>query len=444
MGTELFHWLPGLVVVLLVVIAAVMYFMRRTSLREENRRALLKPARADAPDRGFPRPWVIYNPSKLDDEQAFRAQIDEVALEFDITHVHWRTTTVEDPGTGQAVAAVADGASIVIAAGGDGTVRAVAAGLAGTAVRMGIIPIGTGNLLARNLALPLDDAAQALRVALGEGHRAVDLGWLRVEDADEPSPCKPEGLLLERARTDVPSLAPDTCGTRPGVDEYSFLVLAGIGFDGQTMADTDPGLKKAIGWPAYVVAALGAISARRMEVELTLVNPRPIEDERPLDWETSDPLQVGVIANAPASPLNAGLEATTSPSGEAPPTEGTENAQLTARSILFANCGELPVVTLAPDARVGDGMIDVVAVDTQIGVVGWLNLATKIFGHGLGIRPVNLPASTGQIAFRQARAATVTVDRPQVVQVDGDAIGSARIVHVRLHEHALDVSVPMT
>ena len=51
-----------------------------------------------------------------------------------------------------------------MAAGGDGTVRMVVSVLAGTDTRMGIIPSGTGNLLARNVDVPLEDPAAA-----GEG-----------------------------------------------------------------------------------------------------------------------------------------------------------------------------------------------------------------------------------------------------------------------------------
>ena len=65
-----------------------------------------------------------------------------------------RTTTIEDPGAGQAGAAVAEGAELVVVC-GDGTVREAASALAGTGVAMGIVPRGTANLYARNLRLPL-------------------------------------------------------------------------------------------------------------------------------------------------------------------------------------------------------------------------------------------------------------------------------------------------
>ena len=46
------------------------------------------------------------NPSKHEDPQAFKDRINRKAKELGIDHVHWRETTREDPGTGQAVRAL--------------------------------------------------------------------------------------------------------------------------------------------------------------------------------------------------------------------------------------------------------------------------------------------------------------------------------------------------
>ena len=67
----------------------------------------------------------------------------------------------------QARLAVASGARLVVAAGGDGTVRAVAAGVAHTGVEMAILPLGTANLAARNLGLPVGCLNAALDVEIG-------------------------------------------------------------------------------------------------------------------------------------------------------------------------------------------------------------------------------------------------------------------------------------
>ena len=168
------------------------------------------------------------NPSKHEDPQAFKDLINRKAKILGIDHVHWLETTPEDPGTGQAVRALDLGASVVIAAGGDGTVRAVAAGMAGSGVRMGIIPVGTGNVLAGNLSIP-DDPEEALTVSLGRNHRPVDLAWVRIEEVTQESELPAEGGLRLAART---ALYPEeTASTEvtsassmePRADEYACL-----------------------------------------------------------------------------------------------------------------------------------------------------------------------------------------------------------------------------
>ncbi|MDN6428439.1 MAG: hypothetical protein L0J79_01205 [Propionibacterium sp.] len=387
--------------------------------------ALLDPASADAPDRGIPRPWIIFNPSKFEDPAEFRSRVDALARGHGISHLHWRETTPEDPGTGQTVRALGEGASVVIAAGGDGTVRAVAAGVAHSGVRMGIIPVGTGNLLARNLGLPLDDLPRAVSVALGPDHRRVDLAWLRMGDVEERSDLPAEGGLLAAANASTLRTLPESV-EEPRTDEFAYAIIAGLGFDGETMANTDPKLKKTVGWPAYVISAFTALRSRRMRARLVLhapVGPDP-QGAPTIPVDEGDAPSVGEEGRPGVGP------------------EGDETTDFTARTVLFANCGELPYIVLAPDADPDDGLLDIIAVDTQAGLIGWADLAAKVLVQGVGLRPLDMPTSTGQIAFRQAPAASVHVDRPQVVQVDGDAVGRARTVHVRVTAGALDIAVP--
>ena len=403
--------------------------------RHRRRQALAVPASVDDPTRGRPRPWIIMNPSKHEDPQAFKDRINRKAKELGIDHVHWRETTREDPGTGQAVRALEEGASVVIAAGGDGTVRAVAAGMAGSGVRMGIIPVGTGNVLAGNLSIPEDPEA-ALAVALDRNHRSVDLAWVRVEDAAQESDQPAEGGLRLAAQAalhpevTLQSEEEPASSIEPRADEYACLVVAGMGYDGETMADTDPELKKRIGWIAYVWAGLGAMGAPRMKARLMLRSPSaPVPD--PLG--VGDQISGEIIDEARA--------ASTRP--DSLRSHGDEVTRLEARSVMFANAGEMKMLVLAPDAELSDGLIDVIAVDAHAGPLGWADVTWKMLGQLIGLRPINLPVSTGTVAFRQAKGASVTAEEAQVCQVDGDAIGLAHTMHVRMQAGALDVAVPV-
>ena len=175
------------------VTAGAKYFIQSRSRRAHRSAISLPPSIAENI-----RPWVVFNPSKHDDPQEFRNSLTMDARALGVHDIHFIETSIADPGVSQARKAVRAGATHVIAAGGDGTVRAVAAGLAHTGVRMGILPEGTGNVLARNLGLPLDSPLDALAVALGESTHRVDLAWLRMVDPEERFNLPCEGKLAGR------------------------------------------------------------------------------------------------------------------------------------------------------------------------------------------------------------------------------------------------------
>jgi diacylglycerol kinase (ATP) len=92
---------------------------------------------------------VVYNPIKASDD--LREEITQQAAASGWEDAIWLETPAENPGpaiTDQVVSAKVDR---VIAAGGDGTIRIVADRLAETGIPMAVVPLGTGNLLARNL-----------------------------------------------------------------------------------------------------------------------------------------------------------------------------------------------------------------------------------------------------------------------------------------------------
>ena len=114
--------------------------------------------------------------------------------------------TSPEPGSAAELAGVACAESeLVIACGGDGTAHAVLQGVAGTAVALGILPLGTANALARHLRLPLDPL-RAMTQLLTYTPTKIALGEVRTSTATRlfvvMTGCGPDGALvhgLERA-----------------------------------------------------------------------------------------------------------------------------------------------------------------------------------------------------------------------------------------------------
>lgn len=187
----------------------------------------------EEPPAPLKRAGVVINPTKLADLPTARERITAACLANGWAEPTFYETTVEDPGHGQAAQAVRDGVDIVCTLGGDGTVRNVAGALVGTETALGILPAGTGNLLARNLDLPVALEA-AVGVALTGRNRRIDVGE----------------LVIGSAPTDE---APD----EPGDPQtHYFLVMSGVGMDAQIMAGTNENLKAKVGWPAYMLSGV--------------------------------------------------------------------------------------------------------------------------------------------------------------------------------------------
>ena len=183
---------------------------------------------------------LILNPSTVDDAAATTDLVERRCMAAGWDKVSVRHTTPDDPGTTAARDAVAEGAELVLCSGGDGTLAATAAGLLHSGVPMGILSSGTGNLLSRNLEIPLDLEA-ALTVALGGNTRLIDVGH---------------------------------------VDGHTFVVMAGIGFDATVMAEASGSLKARLGWLAYVIAGLKSLSTTPMNVTITLDDTETVVHRR--------------------------------------------------------------------------------------------------------------------------------------------------------------------
>lgn len=114
------------------------------------------------------------------------------------------------------LAGTADRYRAIVAAGGDGTINEVVNGMVGGALPLGLIPLGTANVLALELGLPATAAGIAAVLVTGRT-RPVDLG-----------------------------LAQSAQGAR------HFIVMAGVGYDAHVVAGVSPRWKRRLGKLAYV------------------------------------------------------------------------------------------------------------------------------------------------------------------------------------------------
>ncbi|MEU2623003.1 diacylglycerol kinase family protein [Streptomyces sp. NPDC007157] len=215
--------------------------------------ALLRDARVSAPvarpvaartartGRRPSRVAVVVNPTTID--EGTRDELREVLSRHGHPEPVLLETTAADPGGGQTAQALGDGAELVVVCGGDGTVRAAADRLAGNGVPLAVVPCGTGNLLARNLGLPLAPA-EALDAALGGTTRAIDLA--RIEG--------------------------------DGIPATHFAVMSGVGLDAAMMqyAQEHERAKAVLGWPTYVLAAPKAMRGPRMRLSVRLDGAEPL------------------------------------------------------------------------------------------------------------------------------------------------------------------------
>lgn len=133
--------------------------------------------------------------------------------------------TISGAGDARRIAeeSLGEGFDVLVSHGGDGTAMQVAAGIAGSGIALGVVPGGTGNVLAGNLRLPRT-VRGAARALLKARPHAIDVGVVQRADGD-----------------------------------HYFAVAAGTGFDAQLMAATDSQTKKRWKFAAYVARAALAL-----------------------------------------------------------------------------------------------------------------------------------------------------------------------------------------
>ena len=174
------------------------------------------------------RTCVIFNPTaKGDKARRFRRHLDEIASQSTL-----KLTAGPEDARRLAAEAVREGFEVVVAAGGDGTVNEVLNGIGDSPngferARLGVLPLGTVNVFARELAIPMN-----LRAA-----------WNVLREGRE-------------TRIDLPSVEYSVNGS---TRRRLFAQMAGAGLDARAVELVQWKLKKKLGPLAYVVAGMQAL-----------------------------------------------------------------------------------------------------------------------------------------------------------------------------------------
>jgi YegS/Rv2252/BmrU family lipid kinase len=157
-----------------------------------------------------------------------RKTIQELAADLQAHGVDVELKLTTGPGDATEIAAQAarNGTTDVIVAGGDGTINEAIQGMVGANARLGILPRGTANVLARELGLPMN-VDEALKVAARGKVRRIHFG----------------------IATD------ETTNT-----QRHFVLMAGIGLDASVVRRVNPGLKRRIGKGAFWLSGLSHLA----------------------------------------------------------------------------------------------------------------------------------------------------------------------------------------
>lgn len=232
----------------------------------------------------------------------------------------------------------------LVAVGGDGTVADVATGIFGSTTSLGIIPAGSTNIIARSLGIPADPFRAVKVLAAEFGLRRIDVGRCH-----------------------------DRC----------FLHMAGVGFDAALFASTDPKLKRALGWIAYLPAAATAARIPPSWIEVQ------VDGER---IETMSPL---VLVSNGSALITPGLE-------------------------------------VYPDIQIDDGRLDILVFET-------VTPAQAVAAFGLtGLRLLH----TSRLVTRlRGSSVSIAAEPALLLQLDGDVRGQTP-VELSIVHHGMNVAVP--
>jgi len=275
------------------------------------------------------RTLLVVNPAS---GQGKAAQEKRKLLDLAAMMPQVRTETTSDPEAISSLAAqaAAEHYDLIVAAGGDGTINAVVNGVGDSRIPLGIIPLGTGNVLAHHLGIPVKNVEDAVRVLYGAKVASIDV-----------------------ARAN---------GRR-------FTLMAGFGFDAAVVGAVSPKVKDVLGTMAYAPAVLGR-----------LLKYAPTNFRLTLDDEST--------------------------------------LQVKAYAVIVANCGTYAYnFRIAPDARIDDGLLDVLVFEAEKGST------LHLIGQALDTLFQQRLLGT-ELIYLKAAKLTVESDPHAMVQIDGDLCGT--------------------
>jgi diacylglycerol kinase (ATP) len=184
------------------------------------------------------RTCVIFNPAARGEKaRRFRHHLDAIGAQSTLKH-----TAAAGDARRLAAEAIREGFEIVVAAGGDGTLNEVLNGFSDVPegfeqARLGVLPLGTVNVFARELAIPT----------------RLDAAWAAIQQGRE-------------SRIDLPAVDYVANGTP---QRHYFAQLSGAGLDARAVELVQWQLKKKVGPLAYVVAGLKALLRDQSKITAT-------------------------------------------------------------------------------------------------------------------------------------------------------------------------------
>ena len=185
-----------------------------------------------------------------------------------------------------------------------------------------------------------------------------------------------------------------------GRSKHVFLVMAGVGLDARMIANTDPALKKRVGWLAYVQGIVrGLRGGNNLRLRFKL---------------NDDP-----------------------------------SHHLRVNTMLIGNCGLLTGnILLLPEAAVDDGLFDIVALRPD-GFFGWIQIGVKVVWENgvlrrsaVGRKLMGLTKEVHTLRYMKGERIVIRPEEPEEFQLDGDSFGRVTAVRANIDPLALTVRIP--